>query len=264
MTFYEKLDQAITDNNSLLCIWFDPDVSKIPWWATGIYDFCVWIADQTHDLVCAYKPQIAHFAAVAAEDQLTRLIRYITEKYPNIPIILDHKRWDIGTTAEHYATEAFERYGADAATVNPYLGDDSITPYLEYTDKGVIVLCKTSNPSGWRFQNLVDSTTGEKLYQNIARVAATEWNTSNQIALVVWATYPAELAEVRKIVWDDMPLLVPGIGAQWGDIEASVMAWKNSKWRGMIINSSRAILYPKKGTPRDEALKTRDDINKYR
>ena len=265
MTFYEKLDQAVTDNNSLLCVWFDPDINKIPRWAEGIYDFFVWIADQTHDLVCAFKPQIAHFAAVEAEDQLKKLIQYIKGRYPNVPVILDHKRWDIGTTAEHYATEAFERYHTDAATVSPYLWDDSITPYLKYVDKGVIVLCRTSNQSGWRFQNLIDSTTGETLYQNVARIAATEWNTSNQIALVVGATFPRELAEVRKIIGDKVPLLVPWIWAQWGDIEASVMAWKNSQGRWMIINSSRDILYPKNWrNSREVALETRDTINKFR
>ncbi len=265
MTFYEKLDQAVSTNNSLLCIGFDPIVEKIPWWIEGIYDFCVWVADQTYDLVCAYKPQIAHFAAVKAENQLEKLITYINEKYPHIPIILDHKRGDIGTTAEHYATEAFDRYHADAATVNPFLWDDSITPYLKHTDKWVIVLCRTSNPSGWRFQNLIDATTGEKLYQSIARIATTEWNTSNQIALVVGATNPTELADVRRIVWDTMPLLVPWIGAQGWDIEASVKAGKNSRGKGMIINSSRDILYPKDGmTSRESAQKTRDEINKYR
>ncbi len=264
MNFYEKLDQAVTTNNSLLCVGFDPIVDKIPRWAEGIYDFCVWIADQTYDLVCAYKPQIAYFSAVKAEDQLERLIAYLHDKYPNIPVILDAKRWDIGSTATQYGVEAFDRYKADAVTVNAYMWWDTLQPFLKYTDKWVIVLCRTSNPGWSDLQNFTDSN-GTKLYQHVAKLAATQWNTNNQIALVVGATYPTELSEVRGIIGDSIPLLVPWIGAQGGDVKASVEAGENSQWRGMIINSSRDILYPKDGmTPRESALKTRDEINKYR
>lgn len=183
--------------------------------------------------------------------------------YPDIPVILDAKRGDIGSTADQYAREIFDRYGADAITVNPYMWGDTIEPYLSYEGKWVIVLCKTSNLGSGDFENL-ELQNGRKLYEEVAKRALEDWSKKWEILLVVWGTYPDEIARVRHIVWEDMVFLIPGIWAQWGDIEATVKAAKNSQWAGMIINSARAVLYPKIGTSREEAMRTRDIINQYR
>ncbi|WP_306606184.1 orotidine-5'-phosphate decarboxylase [Azonexus sp.] len=275
MTFTQTLAAAWQKNNSLLCVGLDPDPAKFPAHLHGrddaIFEFCKGIVDATADLACSFKPQIAYFAARRAEDQLEALIAHIHEKHPGIPVILDAKRGDIGSTAEQYAIEAFERFQADAVTVNPYMGRDSVDPYLAYPDKGVILLCRTSNAGGSDLQFL--DVGGEKLYERVARLAAEQWNTTGQIGLVVGATFPAEIARVREIV-GDMPLLVPGIGAQGGDIEATVNAGKTGKnatvkASGLMINSSRAILYAGKdenfaAAARRVALETRDAINLYR
>jgi orotidine-5'-phosphate decarboxylase len=270
MTFIHQLAAAWQKNNSLLCVGLDPDPAKFPEHLRGrddaIFGFCADIVDATADLVCAFKPQIAYFAARRAEEQLEALIAHIHEKHPGIPVILDAKRGDIGSTAEQYAVEAFERYKADAVTVNPYMGRDSVEPYLDFANKGVILLCRTSNPGGSDLQFL--ETNGEKLYERVARLASHEWNTSGQISLVVGATFPAEIARVRAIV-GDVPLLVPGIGAQGGDIEATVKAGRTANATGLMINSSRAILYAGKdegfaAAARRVALETRDAINQYR
>jgi orotidine-5'-phosphate decarboxylase len=270
MTFIEQLTAAWQKNNSLLCVGLDPDPAKFPAHLKGrddaIFEFCAAIVDATADLVCAFKPQIAYFAARRAEDQLEALIAHIHEKHPGIPVILDAKRGDIGSTAEQYAVEAFDRFQADAVTVNPYMGRDSVEPYLAYPDKGVILLCRTSNPGGSDLQFL--DVGGEKLYERVARLAASEWNTTGQISLVVGATFPAEIARVRAIV-GDIPLLVPGIGAQGGDIEATVKAGRTNNATGLMINSSRAILYAGKdagfaAAARRVAIETRDAINQYR
>ncbi len=272
-TFTDQLANAWQINDSLLCVGLDPDPSKFPAGLKGrddaIFEFCKTIVDATAALVCSFKPQIAYFAARRAEDQLEALIAHIHDKHPGIPVILDAKRGDIGSTAEQYAVEAFERFKADAVTVNPYMGRDSVEPYLVYPDKGVILLCRTSNPGGSDLQFL--DVGGEKLYERVARLAANEWNTTGQIALVVGATFPAEIARVREIT-GDMPLLVPGIGAQGGDIEATVNAGKviktgAAKATGLMINSSRAILYAGKdeayaAAARQAALETRDAIRK--
>jgi orotidine-5'-phosphate decarboxylase len=274
MSFIKKLSAAWKSNNSLLCVGLDPDTSKLPDdledQPDAIFTFCKAIIDATADSVCAFKPQIAYFAALGAEDQLEAICAYLREIYPHIPIVLDAKRGDIGATAEQYAREAFERYGADAVTVNPYMGFDSMTPYLERKDRGVIILCRTSNPGGSDLQSLL--VDGKPLYQHVAKLAAEKWNTNGNVALVVGATFPAELAEVRKIV-GDMPLLVPGIGAQGGDIQATVEAGKTANGTGMMINSSRAILYAKLDDKAGEdfvqaarrvARETRDAINRFR
>ena len=256
--------------NSLLCVGLDPDLDKFPRHLAdkpdAIYEFCRQIVDATHDLVCAFKPQIAYFASCRAEDQLEALIGYIKRQYPHIPVVLDAKRGDIGATAEHYAREAYERYRADAVTLSPYMGGDSVEPYLAYTDKGVIILCRTSNPGGSELQSL--DVAGGKIYQHVARLVAEQWNRGGQCGLVVGATFPAELAEVRRIV-GDLPLLVPGIGAQGGDVEATVNAGCDHATAGMMINSSRAILYADRSedfarAARAVASQTRDDINRYR
>jgi orotidine-5'-phosphate decarboxylase len=216
--------------------------------------------------VCAFKPQFAYFASQRAEAQLEKLIRHLKDKYPHIPVILDSKRGDIGSTADHYALEAFERYGADAVTVNPYMGFDTIQPYLKHEGKGVIVLCRTSNPGGSDLQFLNIAPNGEPLYLHVAKLAAQHWNDSGQISLVVGATFPEEIAKVRAIV-GDMPLLIPGIGAQGGDIDATVSAGKiaGKPGSGMMINSSRAILYASSGSDfsqaaRAVAITTRDAL----
>ena len=270
MNFTQQLATAWQTTQSLLCVGLDPDPAKFPAHlkdrSEAIFEFCKTIVDATADLACSFKPQIAYFAAHRAEDQLEALIAHIHEKHPGIPVILDAKRGDIGATAEQYAIEAFERFRADAVTVNPYMGRDSVEPYLAYPDKGVILLCRTSNAGGSDLQFL--DVGGEKLYERVARLAAEQWNTTGQIGLVVGATFPAEIARVREIV-GDMPLLVPGIGAQGGDIEATVNAGKTSKNTGLMINSSRAILYAGKDENYAEAARrvaqeTRDSINRYR
>jgi orotidine-5'-phosphate decarboxylase len=274
VTFTEKLSAAWAANDSLLCVGLDPDISKFPADLQGQPDaiaaFCKAIIDATADVACAFKPQIAYFAALRAEDQLEEICRYLRQKYPQIPIVLDAKRGDIGATAEQYAREAFERYDADAVTVNPYMGFDSVAPYLEWKDRGAIVLCRTSNPGGSDLQFL--TVEGKPLYQHVAQLVAEKWNTNGQCGLVVGATFPAELAQVRKIV-GDMPLLVPGIGAQGGDIQATVTAGKTASGAGMMINSSRAILYAKTDEKAGEdfaqaarrvATETRDAINRFR
>ncbi len=273
-TFNQKLEAAWIGNNSLLCVGLDPDLKRFPKHLNGrpgaIAEFCRAMVDATADLVCAFKPQIAYFHAERAEDQLEDLIAYIHERYPQVPVILDAKRGDIGSTAEQYAREAFERYRADAVTVSPFLGHDSITPYTCYAERGVIVLCRTSNPGGSDLQFLeVDGPHGrERVYQRIARTVATQWNQNQNCSLVVGATYPAELAEVRRIV-GDLPLLVPGIGAQGGDIAATVAAGRSAQGAGLMINSGRAILYASAvedfaSAARQVALATRDAINACR
>jgi orotidine-5'-phosphate decarboxylase len=272
VTFIDQLSSAWTANDSLLCVGLDPDIARLPPHLKdrpdAVFQFCKAIVDCTADLVCAFKPQIAYFAALRAEDQLEALCRHVRDTYPNIPLILDAKRGDIGATAEQYAREAFERYDANAVTVNPYMGFDSVAPYLERADRGTIVLCRTSNPGGSDLQFL--ETEGTPLYLHVARLVAERWNTNGQCALVVGATFPQELARVRAVV-GEMPLLVPGIGAQGGDIAASVGAGMTAIGAGMMINSSRAILYAPAESGEDfaqaarrAAQETRDAINRYR
>lgn len=236
----------------------------------AIFTFCKAIIDATADTACAFKPQIAYFSALRAEDQLEAICDYIRSVYPTIPIVLDAKRGDIGATAEQYAREAYERYGAHAVTMSPYMGWDSVAPYLEWKDRGAIILCRTSNPGGSDLQFM--NVEGKPLYQHVARLVADKWNTNGQCGLVVGATFPEELAQVRNII-GDMPLLVPGVGAQGGDIQATVNAGKTANGNGMMINSSRAILYAKVDEAAGEdfaraarrvALETRDAINRFR
>jgi orotidine-5'-phosphate decarboxylase len=270
MNFMHALNAAWHDRNSLLCVGLDPDPARFPAHLRdqpdAIFTFCKAIVDATADLVCSFKPQIAYFAAQRAEDQLQALIAHIHDAHPTTPVILDAKRGDIGSTAEQYAIEAFERFKADALTVNPYMGRDSIEPYLAYADKGVILLCRTSNPGGSDLQFL--DVGGEKLYERVARLVSQEWNQGGQCALVVGATFPGEIARVRELC-GDMPLLVPGIGAQGGDIEATVRAGRTAHGDGLLINSSRAILYAGSGedfaqAARRVALDTRQAINVHR
>ncbi|MEQ8161357.1 MAG: orotidine-5'-phosphate decarboxylase [Smithellaceae bacterium] len=270
MTFKEKLKTIWSKNNSLLCVGLDPDISRVPVHLKNgldsIFQFNKAVIDATHDLVCAFKPQIAYFSAEGAEKQLEQTIAYIKSKYPHIPIILDAKRGDIGSTAQKYAIEVFERYGVDAVTVNPYLGYDSVKPFLSYQEKGSIILCRTSNSGAGDIQDLV--VDGEPLYIRIARLVSENWNTNNNCLLVVGATWPSQMHEIRKIV-GDMPFLVPGAGAQGCNVEAMVKAGQTKDGTGMIISSSRGVLYASSGSDfadaaRAVALDLRDEINTYR
>ena len=270
MTFIETLQAAWQKNDSLLCVGLDPDPAKFPAHLAGrsdaIFEFCRAIVDATADLVCAFKPQIAYFAANRAEDQLQALVAHIHATHPGIPVIVDAKRGDIGSTAEQYAIEVFYRYRGDAITANPYMGRDSVEPYLAYRDKGVFLLCRTSNPGGSDLQFL--DVGGKKLYEHVAEIIARDWNAGGQCGLVVGATYPDEIARVRRLV-GDMPLLVPGIGAQGGDVEATLQAGRTAAGTGMVINNSRAILYAGKGedfaqASRQAAMASRELINRFR
>jgi orotidine-5'-phosphate decarboxylase len=248
MSFIESLRAAWRRNDSLICVGLDPEPGRLPAGLTGedgIFQFCRDIVDATADSVCAFKPQIAHFAAQRAEGVLERLIRHIHDAHPGIPVILDAKRGDIGSTARHYAAEAFDRFDADAVTLNPYLGHDSVAPFLERSDKGVILLCRTSNPGGADFQAL--DCGGQPLYLRVAETIAQAWNGHGNCALVTGATWPEELGRVRAVV-GDLPLLVPGIGAQGGDVAAVMRHGQTADGTGLMISSSRAILYASAGS----------------
>lgn len=244
MTYIDMLRQRWETSNSMLCVGLDPNPAKFPLELANrpdaLYTFCCGIVDATAQYVCAFKPQIAYFASGAAEEALEAIIAYIHQNYPDIPVILDAKRGDIGSTAEHYAKEAFERYKADCVTLSPFMGHDTIEPYVAYKEKGAYLLCRTSNPGGDDFQML--DVGGEKLFERIARLAETQWNTNGSLGLVVGATYPHELERVRAIA-PSLNFLVPGIGAQGGDINAAVKAGVDANHRGMVINSGRAIIY---------------------
>lgn len=269
-TFIDMLRAAGEKNQSMLCVGLDPEPARFPGNLRGdaskIYDFCAAIVDSVADVVAAFKPQIAYFAAHRAEQQLERLIAHMRSTAPHVPIILDAKRGDIGSTAEQYAIEAFERYGADAVTLSPFMGFDSVAPYLKHSGKGAFLLCRTSNPGGDDLQNQrLASVAGEPLlYEHVARLAQGPWNLNGQLGLVVGATYPLEIERVRRVA-PTLPLLIPGVGAQGGDAVATVRAG----WRfdaPIIVNSSRAILYASGGADfaiaaRNQAVVTRDLLN---
>ena len=268
--FTEQLERIWDANDSLVCVGLDPEIERFPPQIADqpspIFQFNKAIIDATADLVCAYKPQFAHYAAYEAEDQLERTIDYVHRTYPGILVILDSKRGDVGNTAERYAIEAFERYHADAVTVSPYLGGDSLEPFLKYEEKGVIILCRTSNPGAGDLQDL--EMGGRRLFHIVADLAARRWNTRGNCSLVVGATYPRELAEVREIV-GNMPLLVPGVGAQGGDVAQAVQNGQTAAGTGLIISSSRAILYASSGenfasAAREATEKLRDQMNASR
>lgn len=279
MGFLDRVQAAMEKNNSLLCVGLDPSPEHFPAsiqpMEKPIFEFNKAIIDATADLVCSYKPQAAYYHACAAEDQLAMTIDYIRTQYPDIPVILDSKRGDIGSTASQYAIEAFERYQADAVTVNPYMGIDTIEPFSSYADKGTVVLCRTSNPGAAAIQNLlvhqdssVESGNTAMLYEVIARMCKEQWNGNNNILLVVGATNPTELKRIREIT-GDMTFLVPGLGAQGGDVEATVKNGLNSNGKGIIVNSSRSIIYASGGddfaeAARNAAIELRDQVNLYR
>ena len=278
MTFIEMLLAAQQRNGSMLCVGLDPDPTRFPAALKNdsgkIYDFCARIVDATADLVIAFKPQIAYFAAHRAEAQLERLMAHMRRVAPQVPVILDAKRGDIGATAEQYAIEAFERYGADAVTLSPFMGFDSIAPYLKHAGKGAFLLCRTSNPAGGDLQNQrLASVEGQPLlYEHIARLAQGPWNLNGQLGLVVGATYPDEIERVR-VQAPTLPLLIPGVGAQGGDAAATVRAG----WRGhagqtaapIVVSVSRAVLYASAdadyvAVARQQAIALRDTLQAAR
>ena len=278
MTFLDMLGAAERQNQSLLCVGLDPDPARFPAAMKGdarrIYDFCAAIVEATADAVIAFKPQIAYFAAHRAEDQLERVMQHMRAVAPQVPVILDAKRGDIGSTAEQYAREAFERYGADAVTLSPFMGFDSVQPYLKYEGKGAFLLCRTSNPGGDDLQNQhLASVEGQpRVYEHIARLAQGPWNLNGQLGLVVGATYPAEIERVRALA-PTLPLLIPGVGAQGGDAVATIRAGYRAEGgltQGpVIVNSSRSVLYASSGADfavaaRAEALRTREVLNAAR
>ncbi|HEY4583269.1 MAG TPA: orotidine-5'-phosphate decarboxylase [Lysobacter sp.] len=270
MTFMQALHARWQQANTLVCVGLDPEPAKFPARFAddpdAVFAFCRDIADATAPFACGFKPQIAHFAALGAESALERLIAHIKSTHPAVPVILDSKRGDIGSTARHYATEAFDRYDADAVTVNPYLGRDALQPFLDRADRGVIVLCRTSNPGAGELQDML--VAGRPLYQHVAEKAAVEWNANGNVALVVGATWPEQLAEVRALV-KAMPLLVPGVGAQGGDAGAVVSNAKTPDGTGLMVSSSRAVLYASAGDDYADAAARaarglRDAINRHR
>ena len=271
MDFIGKLRQRWNDANTLLCVGLDPDPARFPEVFVddedALFNFCAAIADATAEYACAFKPQIAYFAAHnQGEAALQRLIAHINANHPDVPVALDSKRGDIGSTAEQYAVEAFDRFGADAVTLNPYMGRDSAAPFLARNDRGCVFLCHTSNPGARDFQELL--VDGAPLYTHVARTIAEHWNSDGNCALVVGATFPEELKVIRGLV-GDMPLLIPGVGAQGGDVEAVVRNGKTADGTGLMINSSRGILYASSGAgfaeaAADAARELRDAINRYR
>ena len=274
MNFTDMLRNAERQNGSLLCVGLDPEPARFPAGLQGdaskIYDFCAAIVDATADLVIAFKPQIAYFAAHRAESQLEKLMEHMRRTAPQVPIILDAKRGDIGSTAEQYAKEAFERYGADAVTLSPFMGFDSVQPYLKYHGKGAFLLCRTSNPGGDDFQpqHLMDVPGQPRLYEHIAALAQGPWNLNGELGLVVGATYPAEIERVRAVA-PTVPLLIPGVGAQGGDAVATVKAGyraaQGETTAPIVVNSSRAVLYASAGADyahaaRAAAIATREQL----
>ena len=267
LTFAERLARAHQISGSLLCVGLDPDAAKLPGdlpQEARLYAFSRRVIDATADIAAAYKPQAAFYSALGGEDELAASIRYIRERAPAALVILDAKRGDIGNTAEAYAREAFDRYGADAVTVNPYMGEDSVRPFLARPDRGAILLCRTSNPGARDFQDLLID--GLPLYRRVAARAAASWNEHRNLMLVVGATNPAEMAELRR-AHPDIPFLVPGIGAQGGDLEATLTAGLDARNAGLLISSSRNIIYAGGGTQqaiRDAAAQLHAAINRER
>jgi len=270
MKFIDKLNKSWNESNSLLCVGLDPDYEKLPEILKSskdpIFEFNKAIIDATHDLVCAFKPQFAHYSAFGDEEQLVKTINYIKKNYPNKPIILDSKRGDIGSTAEKYAKEAFERYQVDAVTVNPYMGSDSIEPFNSYSEKGVVILCRTSNDGAEDIQDLMIGDT--PLYLKVAELIRDKWNKNANCLAVVGATWPNQMKLIRETLVD-VPFLVPGVGAQGGDVESIIKYGQTKDGNGLIISSSRAVLYASSGddfaeASRKVASELKDEINGYR
>jgi orotidine-5'-phosphate decarboxylase len=272
MTFSQKLQESWKRNNSLVCVGLDPDRARMPELLSRdsdvVFSFNKAIIDATFDLVCAYKPQFAYYAGQNALGSLRKTMTYLRDMHPEIPVILDVKRGDIGPTATMYARECYDFYGADAVTVNPYMGSDTLKPFLDDPDKGVFIICRTSNPGSVDFQDLKIEGDGRRLFEIVAEKAVKSWNYNGNVGLVAGATFPEDLGLIRMIV-GDMPLLVPGVGAQGGDVEAVVKNGLDPVGTGMVVNSSRGILYASDGTKfaegaREAAILLRDQINRAR
>lgn len=273
MDFLTKLDAAVTKNNSLLCIGLDPNMEMLPEHLQSdpkaYLTFNKAIIDATAGLVCAYKPNSAFYEARGAQgvEELKATCDYINDKYPELPIILDFKRGDIGSTNDQYSKFAFDYLGVDAITIQPYMGREAVSPFLDRKDKGIIILVRTSNPGSGELQDI--ESNGKKLYLQLTENIVNDWNANSNCLLVVGATFPDELAQIRQTAGDKIVLLVPGIGAQGGDVESTVKAGINSIGRGVIINSARDIIYASSNEAYAEAAKARatevrDEINKYR
>jgi orotidine-5'-phosphate decarboxylase len=267
--FAMRLDQSVDQSNSLLCVGLDPVVAKLPPSAPNQFEFNKAIIDATADIASVYKPNPAFYEARGAEgvEALKRTCDYIKSAYPTVQIIVDAKRGDIGNTNAGYVEYVFDYLGADAVTVAPYMGSESLGAFLERDDKGIIVLCRTSNPGAGEFQDLL--VDGEKLYLHVAKQVVDKWNTRGNVALMVGATYPQELGEVRAIAGPQMPILVAGIGAQGGDLAGTLAAGLGERSRGLIISASRSVIFASAGedfaaAARTEAIRLRDAINNYR
>jgi orotidine-5'-phosphate decarboxylase len=268
LKFSERLDRAHAAADSLVCVGLDPDLARLPEDLRSdrepLLAFNRRIVDATHDLCAAYKPQIAFYSALGKEAELAASIRYIRERAPAALVILDAKRGDIGNTAEAYAREAFERYDADAVTVNPYMGEDAVLPFLARPERGAVLLCRTSNPGGHDFQDLVID--GLPLYRRVAQRAAARWNRHGNLMLVVGATRPQEMAELRR-AHPELSFLVPGIGAQGGDLEGILSVGLDAGGKGLLVSSSRAVIYAGGGTSaaiREAAQELNGAINRRR
>lgn len=259
MNFLASLDKAIEKNNSLLCVGLDPDISKIP--QNSLFEFNKKIIEETAHLVCCYKAQIAFYSALGSRGmgELKKTISYVKEKYPHLPVICDAKRGDVESTNEAYAQEVFDYLNADAITVNPYLGLDPLRPFFEKSEKGVIILCRTSNPGAGQFQDL--KVKGEELYMKVAKDAKDLSKKYKNILMVIGATWPAELKKIREIA-SQMTFLVPGIGVQGGDLKKTLVNGLRENKKGLIIAASRSIIYAQ--DPKGAAQNLRNEINKYR
>ncbi len=270
--FFKKLKKIIAKNNSLVCVGLDADFDKIPSFFKKkkypIFEFNKTIIEKTADFVCCYKPNSAFYEAQGAfgVDQLKKTCHFLKKNYPEIPIILDAKRGDIGSSNEGYVKYAFDYLEVDAITLHPYLGRESLTPFLKLKEKGLFILCLTSNPGAFEFQNLryyKDDRCHDKkfFYQIVAEKVVFHWNENKNCALVVGASYPEQLAKIRQLVGEEIWFLVPGIGAQGGDLSLVLKAGLNSKGEGLIINTSRSIIFAK--DPKKEVVKLKDEINKH-
>lgn len=279
MTFQEKLNLAVQKSNSLVCVGLDSDFDKLPEFIKSKehpqFEFNKAIIDATHDLVNSYKLNSAFYEALGSRgvNELQMTCDYIRQTYPELPIILDAKRADIGNTNEGYIKYCFDYLQADAITLHPYLGGEALQPFLDLTEKGIIILCKTSNPGSGEFQNMnviaSESTAiSEPLYKYVCKKVVNSWNKNDNCMLVVGATYPEEMAEIRALA-GEMTFLVPGIGAQGGDVEKTVKAGLNTQKAGLMIHSARGIIFASREEDfaqkaREETEKLKNEINKYR
>lgn len=273
MIFVNKLKKITQKNNTLLCVGLDPDLEKLPAVvrakANPLFEFNKAIIDATADLVCTYKPNPAFYEAYGSGgvDQLEMTVNYLRQNYPDIPILLDMKRADIGNTNYGYVRYAFDTMQVDAITLPPYLGGESLQPFFEQKDKGFFILVRTSNPGAGEFQDLV--VDGKPLYEYVARKVVNEWNKNLNCMLMVGATYPKELAILRQIAGGKMPILIAGLGAQGGDTKAAIEAGIGDDGQALIANASRSIIYASRDDNYAEAARAaaqqmRDEINNYR